>query len=213
MNRATMWLGAIGALTLSAPAHAGILELSEFSSDSTPASELSAVLDFSLSGSTLTLQVTNNSLFDIVGIAFNGDDSFSLTPTSANITGDESTGWAFGTNDAFDGFGVFDFALTTSIMMGSSLLPPGDTEIFEFTINGSAGMNDFVSNKSTNPPGNQQAKAAAKFQSGPNGDSAFGACLECDGDDTTTMIPLPSAAGMGLLGIGCVTLTRRRRSA
>lgn len=46
-------------------------------------------------------------------------------------------------------------------------------------------------------------------QSFSNGQSeSLVSCVDCD----TTIIPLPSAAGMGLLGIGGLVMTRRRRA-
>jgi len=73
-------LGAAGIFVLAfAPkASATSITISSVSSDDTPASELSATFDFSVSGKTLTLNVTNNTGtvtdFNINQIYFNSSD-------------------------------------------------------------------------------------------------------------------------------------------
>jgi hypothetical protein len=112
-------------LAVSPIAGASSITLSNVSSDfgeptgSTDPADLDALLDFQVSGSTLTLSVTNNTAapntFDITEVFFNATadiTSLSLTsPAAAGVADTNPTGWDFSTGTNADGFGSFDFAV------------------------------------------------------------------------------------------------------
>jgi hypothetical protein len=77
-------------------------------------------------------------------------------------------------------------------------IEPGGTEVFSFTILGSAVESDFTTKFSALPPGNHAAIVAGKFVSGPGDDSAFGATI-------------PEPASFGLLLAGALGAMKRRR--
>lgn len=178
-----------------------ILRLSELSSDETPAGNLLAELEFSVTGSTLLLTVTNETSgqagYDIDAIYFNGlphIDGLTLNGVAG------STGWVIALNERADGFGVFDFALLTDSGNDPAEIPPGESLDFQFSIEGTGPFrnSDFTSQFSTIPPGSRPSLAAIKFKNGPGDDSAFG----------STVIPEPTT--LVLLLSGLAVATRRR---
>jgi hypothetical protein len=171
--------------------------LSNVSSDETPAAVLDATFDFSVSGSTLTLVVTNDTTapneFNINEIFFNAASNVSgLTFTSAmhSVAGNVMMDWGpLDTSVMVNGFGTFDFGLTDG--MGEtdpSVIGPTEFITFTFSITGTSPFapGDFIQ------PNGSGYTAAAKFVNGPGDDSAFGA------------VPEPSTAllfAFGLVGI------------
>jgi hypothetical protein len=188
-------------------AGAATITLSDLSSDGTPAGVLSATLEFTVSDSILTLNVTNDTSapneYIINQVYFNAGDTIEgLTLTS-------NSDWSLLTDTAAGGFGVFDFFLDGGTGNDPNLIQPGGTQTFTFGIGGTGPFSDtdFVA-YSTIPPGNTVAQAAAKFIGGPAGndpdeedeDSGFGAA-----------VPIPGSVlllGSGLIGL--IFLRRKR---
>ncbi|MHC4976760.1 MAG: hypothetical protein ACYTF7_09165 [Planctomycetota bacterium] len=195
ISRAMRTICAIGAATLvGAGASGAMITLSTHSSDETPPNVLDASMDFSVVGDQLTLTLTNTTAwpadYEITAIYFNGTSNVTGLSMNAPVAG-----WSFSTAETADGFGLFDFALIDG--MGAELLP-GDSQVFSFTISGTATDIDFTTDFATTPPGDTPAIAVAKFQSGPGDDSAFGA-----------YIPTPGVASVMLMGLAAGA--RRRR--
>lgn len=183
------------------------LQLSDRSSDSTPAELLDALFEFTVSDSNMTLEITNQTsepnAYFINEAYFNAtDDVESLTAT---LLPDD---WSFATDESAAGFGTFDYALLGPVGNNENQIGPGETETFEFSFTGTGvTASDFTSEFSTIPPGNRPAFAAAKFVRGPGDDSAFGA-----------VIPTPASTAIGvvafgLLGVGGRHPSRNRRAA
>ena len=177
-----------------------LLRLSEFSSDHTPAEQLDATLEFTVTGSTLTLSVTNETAapasFDISAVYFNGlshIDDLSLTSAP--------DGWVIDLQEHADGFGVFDFGLLSELGNDPAEIGPGESVDFEFTVSGTAPFfdTDFTRQLSSIPPGNRPSLAAIKFINGPGDDSAFGSVV------------IPEPATLALLGIGAGVLACKSR--
>ncbi len=196
MRRQTGLLAGAAALWCATGASASFIDLSTHSSDNTDPSRLSARLDFQVSGSTLTLSVTNGTSgsyeYTLNRLYFNVDPS-------SGVTGLELTrapsGWDLVTDKKVAGFGYFDFGLIGGVGNDPWNILPGETVVFTFEILGSAaGKGDFIRGLST-----KGFVAASKFIRGPGDDSAFGAA-----------IPAPGA--LALLGAGALLgCTRRRR--
>ena len=81
-------------------------------------------------------------------------------------------------------------------------LAPGDSAVFVFDIVGAGPFleTDFTTDLSQIPPGENPALAAAKFMSGPNGDSAFGA-----------HVPEPHTGLLALIGLSLAARRTRRQ--
>jgi len=188
----------VGALALATAAPASLITLSDASSEpGVDASLLSATMEFTVAGTTLTLTVTNNT---------SGANSFKMNelyfnaPDGVTLSFDGLAGWNMATGVAVGMFGVFDFALLDGQGGSPNQITAGETVSFTFTIlTGAPTMNDFVSEFSTIPPGDMLAIVAAKFVQGPDDASAFGAA-----------IPSPGALAL-LAAAGLVSSGRRRR--
>lgn len=201
---------------LASSASATQIILSNLSSDSTPAGQLDALLDFDVSGTTLTLTATNNTgggaAFDINEIYFNALSSLTgLTLLSATKNGstDVLAGWTFSSSVGANGFGTFDFALIDGVGVANpEQIDPGSSIEFVFDINGGASFSPV--DLSIIPPGSEAAFAAAKFvqcvgaQCVEIVDSAFGAT-----SDPSFVIPEP--ASLSLLGLGLLAVAVRSR--
>ncbi len=179
------------------------LRLSDFSSDQTSAGDLDATLEFSVTGSTLTLTVTNDTPigtgFDIADIFFNALPH--VTGLSLNPAVE---GWTIVLDERADGFGTFEFALMSDQgHHDPGEIGPQQTLDFEFDISGSGPFADadFTTQLSSIPPGNRPSLAAMKFVNGPGDDSAFGA-----------VIPEPSTVALLLAGVGLLSRRSRRRT-
>jgi hypothetical protein len=185
----------VGGVFLSGAAEAAWIYLSDLSSEDTiSANDLTAKLDFSVSGSVLTLEVTNESSYDINQLYFNAADE----NTELTWRNSPPSGWSLSTDQAADGFGLFDFCLD-----GGLIHNRGPSQLFTFDISPTDAFADteFTTSFSTIPPGNRPALAAAKFINGgdtEDGESAFGAA-----------VPIPGSIMM--LGSGLVALVFLRR--
>jgi hypothetical protein len=177
------------------------LHLSDFSSDQTLANDLSATWEFSVVGDQLAITVTNDTVapseFNMNQLFWNGPDGVSLT------AGSLPTGWFFSAApDAVmvSGFGKFDFLLRNGQgETDPSLINPGETLGFMFTIFGGADAEDFATSFSVpSSPEGISVIIAAKFVNGPGDDSAFGAAV-------------PAPGVLALIGVAGVIAGRPRR--
>ena len=192
----------IAAIGFPEPLHAGtVLTLSDFSSDETSADVLDATLAFSVSGSVLTLSVSNETTspnpFDLSAIYFNATSEVAgLALTGA------PAGWELLVVQSADGFGTYDFALQSDLNTTSGKIASGDTQDFIFDISGSGPFLEtfFTTEFSTILPGEMPGLVAAKFVSGPNDDSAFG-------------VTVPEPATLVLMLGGILTVGLRRHHA
>ena len=200
MVRSVRALALMAALPLCGASASTVLTLSDLSSDETSADLLDARLLFDVGGSELTFTATNDTPlgagYDINAIFFNG---------SANVEGlsliAPVAGWTLVFDERADGFGTFDFALINDRGNDTGEILPGESLTFSLAIAGSGPFEDadFTTNLSSIPPGNNPSISAAKFVSGPGGDSAFGA-----------VVPEPGTAVLVLCGLGAVSQLRRR---
>ena len=174
-----------------------VIKLSDLSSNGTDPALLDATLDFSVTGSALTLTVTNDTAapnaFNINQLFFNAGSG-----ATGLLVDSFPAGWSLMPNQSADDFGTFDFGLIDGVDQQPSTIAPGETVVFSFTILGSAVESDFTTKFSTLPPGNNPAIVAGKFVSGTGDDSAFGATI-------------PEPASLGLLLAGALGAMRRRR--
>lgn len=190
-------------------ASATTIQLSELSSDATPASQLSALLELNVSGNTLTVIVTNQTTspntFNINEIYFNASDDIlglNLTGATGQFDGNNKKAWTLVTAVGADSFGTFDFGLLDGVDSQPSTIFPGEFQTFNLHISCAASatcdMSDFGTELSTLGPGSNRVLAAMNFVSGPGGDSAYGA----SGASAT---PEPHSAilfGVGALVVG-----------
>ncbi len=202
-QRLGITLTALGAIVLSSSASANIIkiQLSDFASEPIDPSILAATFDFSVTGSTLSLTVTNNTSvpneYSINRIYFNANANVGNLVSS-------STG-QFGLNTISgnaDGFGMFDFVLSHGPPEGHNhhVIAPGEFVSFDFTFDG-VGFNekDFTTELSAPFDSNILMVVAAKFVMGPGDASSFGASVPAPG-----VLALLGAAGL-------VSLRGRRR--
>lgn len=189
-------------------ADAGLIVLSEFSSDETPADLLDATLEFSVSGSMLTLTVTNltdtndpPAEYDLSLVAFNATSPVENLTLLSGLSG-----WSLrflqdpgqGDGHGVGGFGRFDAILERGTGQ-DPVIAPGEAAVFTFEIDGTASQDSFTSELSRIPPGDAPMLVAAKFISGPDGDSAFGA------------VPEPGSALLVVAGAAALAGQRARR--
>jgi hypothetical protein len=184
---------AVGAM-LSSPLSAGVLTLSNASSDETDPALLDATLRFEvISQSTLELTITNQTTdpngYQITAVYFNVAPEVGALTLNTLPLGFEN--WELvaaeppGNPLQVGPFGTFDYVLQWSgggggIDINALDYPPPENEV-TFTIDigpgGSVEQDDFVKQLSDPSGNNPPAYAAAHFQDGPGGDSAFGAVI------------------------------------
>lgn len=207
-----------------ASASAETIILSDLASSepvSVPVGFLDAILDFQVSGSTLTLTVTNTTVapatLDVNTVYFNGTDNVTgLTLNSAthSVEGDVLTGWTLNTSTGDggpthgNGFGIHDFSLTDGVGNSTSIIGPSESVVFDLTIGGTAPFSetDFVTDLSEQTLGgnNILTRAVAKFVNG--NDAFFGDTL-----DSAFGASTPEPSTFALLGIALLSLLGHRR--
>ena len=204
LRRSMLAVVAVAALGLAFEAGAVSIGLSNSSSDpGVGAASLGATMDFHLSGSTLTLSVSNDSTsFDITGFYFNVSSNVTdITLTSGLQDWKLEDQYSKSGTDTGE-FGVFDYIVgVRGKKAKNAKLDPGDVATFVFAI-GSAGLltdADFTAEISLIADDEVAAFVAARF--GIDKDSPIGA----------THAPEPTT-GL-LVGIGmCLLAASRSRS-
>ncbi|MHC4186906.1 MAG: PEP-CTERM sorting domain-containing protein [Planctomycetota bacterium] len=201
--------GVLIALLSFSTVHAALVSLSDCTTDETPASDLNAMVEFSLTGSTLSIVLTNltdgpdsgiDTGYDITALYFNATDNiFGLTLEEPDF------GWVLYSWDNITkagGLGQFDYVLKGKIGSNPIIVEGESSRTFTLSVthDGSgASESDFYSEFSSRPPGNDPTIIAAKFQRGPNDDSAFG------GTHT------PEPATITILGLGSMIMFIKRK--
>lgn len=201
-------------LTLTASSRSATLNLSDVSSDATPASDLlgSITLDV-LVGNVLSLTLENQTVapntFNLNGVWWNGNagvTSLSLSSATHSTNGDVLAAWnPIESASSANGFGSFDFALTDGVGAGNpNIIQPAQSIVFLMAITGSCtattcSTSNFILENA------EGYLAASKFVNGPDDpenpgfeDSAFGA-----------VIPEPSTGLLLATGLWLVTAWRR----
>jgi MYXO-CTERM domain-containing protein len=204
----------------SASASATTLLLSEFSSDGTPATDLTALFNFSVIGSTLTFTVTNQtqtttSGYNMNQLYFNTSTDvtdLTLTGASGSQDGPNLSMWTLYAKNKnvtkAEGFGKFDWALKDSLDGDLSTIQPTEVQTFTLALTCAGGATcdnlDFGLELSVGP--GTHVLGAAQFVAGPGDDSAFGGT-------TTTITTTPEPSPAALLGLGLLALALHRRRA
>lgn len=200
-----------GTLFAHSTAKAGVtLQYSQFSSDSTPASVLTATATFTVSGSQLTIAINNTSQYLIADLYFNTDTT--LTGLAFNTSGATNSNWGISGTGASqsigaDGMGRYNFRITFG--SGSSRLAAGTTTLV-LDMTGTTTEATIGSKLSTIPPGTVRTLSVLKFEAGPGGDSAFGGSLTSPIPGPTP-VPEPSTIALALSGLGPLVVIGLRR--
>jgi hypothetical protein len=209
-------------LALGSSASATTITLSTVSSDATPVSQLDATLDFVVSGTTLTLTLTNTGVdFNVNQVYFNGSglvSTLALISATHSAEGDVLAAWApIELGSSADGFGAFDYALTDGVgQTNPNILNAGENVVFVFTVNAGLTDSDFIVGN-----GNGYT-AAAKFVNGPPDPECTSAfiptdtCPEGIGTEdsafgTTTDVPEPATGLLLAVGLAGLTFAGRKR--
>ena len=193
----------LGALALATAAPAGFISVSLSDQSSEPGIDpatLAATMDFSVTGQTLTLTVTNNTSglneYSINRIYFNANADV------GNLVSSSTGQFAVNTiSGNADGFGMFDFVLSHGPPEGHNhhVIGPGQSQTFTFIFDGASfDAADFAHELSAQFDSNKLMWVAAKFVMGPGDASAFGAAV-------------PSPGVLALLGVAALVSGRRRR--
>ena len=199
----------LGSLLPTSRADASLtLSFSDFSSDSTPATSLTAAVEFTVLDSQLQIVIVNTSAFKIARLYFNSDPT--LTGLEFNDAGATNRAWRIrgtGTNqNRRTPFGKFNWYIRFG--HGHRRLAAGSTTNLVLDMTKANGVLDatlFVNKFSMIPPGNTLALGVIKFEAGPRDDSAFGAAVP----EPSVLTLTAFGATVGLLGYGW----RRRRKA
>lgn len=192
---------------LASSSSATTVTISDASSDEVgfPAATMDGTVEFSVSGNTLTIDVTNDTTgtMRMTELVFNGSvDVTNLTLDTAPIASGGDALWVFSTSVTADIFGTFDYGIDglkvgggPSAEYGEVLA--GETIQFIFTISGSG----FDASSFSSSESSAGFSVAALFTANGGNGGAYGAAV----------IPEPSSAVMLMLGlIGLTQLGRRR---
>jgi len=190
---------------------AATITLSNMSSDESAiaAANMSATVDFSVSGNTLTVNVSNASTdLLITEIYFNASSkvtniTLSSAPTNTN-TG--AMLWTASSSASTASFGTFDYVLTGITQGGgknaqTGMILAGDSATFEFTYTGrKLTANDFgVEMTAMNAMGAGTFRTSAK-----GGTTAMGAQVAA--------VPEPTTAALMVMGLGLLARVGRSRN-
>ena len=196
-------------LLLAGPASADPLAavLSELSSNegAFPAASLDATLDFSVIGSTLTLDVANltdaTTGFDIDQLYFNVAAAVTGL-TLDSVDGGSAFPWQLSADKGANPFGTFDFRIEGNTGGTRIFIDGGASTSFSFTIGG-VGVTDadfFV----LTTDGSPVAAFAARFN------STAGSVIGASASATSGSVPEPGTALLVGIGVSLLALARRR---
>lgn len=197
---------------LAAPAEAACqLTFSTKSSDSTPASALSATATFNVVGNQLHVDVNNTSAYEIAELYFNTD----ATLTNLALVGGNAAWSVDGGGAQTQNAGPYgSFNYRVDFGNGQTFLGSGVTNLV-FDMTGTTSEFAICNTFGANPSNNDNlAIAVIKFQSGPGDDSAFGATDQPGRDLGSTGDLVPEGDSNILLACGTLPLLflLRRRS-
>jgi hypothetical protein len=150
-----------------------ITHFSQFSSDTTSPEDLTASVQYSISGSDLDITINNPSNYKIGQLYFNADSA--LSELSFDMSSYPNPAWSItggaSQTQGADGFGRYNWLIDFG--SGANRLGPGVTNL-SLNMFGDTSEGTIATKLSTVPPGSIQAISAMKFEAGPEGDSAFG---------------------------------------
>ncbi len=213
MCKRAILLALIVSAAIAQNAQAAPVLLSDLSSDNTPADLLNASFDFSVDGSELIVVVSNLTGLDIGDDdQHHGDDDdegasyemtslyFNARNSVADLQLRDTPGWKLGKNRRAGPFGEFRFNLKGRRGRHGAKIENGEQQTFLFNIlgNGPFSETDFLQSFSKDAHAGVPTILAARFEDGPNHDSAFGAAV-------------PEPSSLVILIIGGVALGRPRR--
>jgi PEP-CTERM motif len=210
MNCAVRAAVLLGVCLFGLQAGAAMITLSDVSDNETSiaAADMSATIDFSVTGSTLTVSVDNLAAsLRMTDIYFNASSdvaSITLTSGPTNTNTGEAL-WAGSSSASTASFGTFDYVLSgisagTGKNKQTGMVLAGGSAVFTFALTGSnLDANDFGVEATV-----MGANGAATFRTGTSGGTAaMGAQM--------VVTPEPATAAMLVMGLGILARVGRSR--